>query len=100
MRRRDENAAATNSTALTNNDLAASLSSGGRLSALLAAGISHPDADLTWFIDPALLGDAATMTHPYQVDPDCTGGQHRAGQQGGGELAGRRSRRRRRLSRP
>ena len=77
------NAAATNSgaltngTALTNNDLAASLSSGGRLSALLAAGISHPDADLTWVVDPALLGDAATMTRPYQVDPqpDCTGGQ-------------------------
>jgi Family of unknown function (DUF6049) len=68
----------TNNTALTNNDLAASLSSGGRLSALLAAGMSHPDADLTWVVDPALLGDAATMTRPYQVDsqPDCTGGAH------------------------
>ncbi len=76
------NAAATNSgaltngTALTNNDLAASLSSGGRLSALLAAGMSHPDADLTWVVDPALLGDAATMTRPYQVNsqPDCASG--------------------------
>ena len=70
------NTAATNSSALTNNDLAASLSPGGRLSALLAAGMSHPDADLTWIVDPALLGDAATMTRPYQVDsqPDCTAG--------------------------
>ena len=69
-------AALTNNTALTNNDLAASLSSGGRLSALLAAGMSHPGADLTWVVDPALLGDAATMTRPYQVDsqPGCTGG--------------------------
>ncbi len=68
--------ALTNNTALTNNDLAASLSSGGRLSALLAAGMSHPDADLTWVVDPALLGDAATMTRPYRVDsqPDCAGG--------------------------
>jgi hypothetical protein len=60
--------------ALTNNDLAASLDPGGRLSALVAAGVSHPDADLTWFIDPALLGDAATMTSPYAVGgtPTCT----------------------------
>jgi hypothetical protein len=52
---------------LTNNDLAASLSPGGRLSALLTAGMSHPGADLTWVIDPALLGDAATMTYPYKL---------------------------------
>jgi len=60
--------------ALTNNDLAASLTPGGRLSALVTAGVSHPDADLTWFIDPALLGDVATMTKPYSVGgtPDCT----------------------------
>jgi hypothetical protein len=60
--------------ALTNNDLAASLSSGGRLSALLTAGASYAGADLTWVIDPALLSDAATMTRPYYVDsrPNCT----------------------------
>jgi len=61
--------------ALTNNDLAASLNPGGRLSALVTAGVSHPDADLTWFIDPALLSDAATMTSPYYVGgtSTCTG---------------------------
>jgi hypothetical protein len=61
--------------ALTNNDLAASLAPGGRLSALLAAGLAHPAAGLTWAIDPALLGDAQTMTRPYQADtgPGCTG---------------------------
>jgi hypothetical protein len=61
--------------ALTNNDLAASLNQGGRLSALLTAGASHPGADLTWVIDPALLSDVATMTRPYQVGsrPNCTG---------------------------
>ena len=61
--------------ALTNNDLAASLNPGGRLSALLTAGASHADADLTWAIDPALLSDVATMTHRYQVGarPNCTG---------------------------
>ena len=57
-------------TTLTDNDLAASLGQGGRLAALLAAGQAHPAADLTWFIDPSLLSDAAAMTHPYQVaDP-------------------------------
>jgi len=61
--------------ALTNNDLAASLTPGGRLSALLTAGASHAGADLTWAIDPALLSDVATMAHPYQVGakPNCTG---------------------------
>jgi hypothetical protein len=60
---------------LTNNDLAASLSPGGRLSALLTAGMSHAGADLTWVMDPALLSDAATMTRGYQVGstPNCTG---------------------------
>jgi len=53
--------------ALTNNGLAASLNPEGRLSALVTAGVSHPDADLTWFIDPALLSDVATMTSPYHV---------------------------------
>jgi hypothetical protein len=63
-------------TPLTNNDLAGSLNPGGRLATLLAAGAGHGDADLTWVIDPALLGDVATMTQPYQVGgkPNCTGG--------------------------
>jgi hypothetical protein len=61
---------------LTSNDLAASLSPGGRLSALLTAGASHAGADPTWVIDPALLSDVSTMTSPYKVGPtsDCTGG--------------------------
>jgi hypothetical protein len=53
--------------ALTSNELAASLGSGGRLEALLAAGVSHGDAGLTWVIDPALLSDTATMARPYHV---------------------------------
>ena len=53
---------------LTNNGLAASLAPTGRLSALLAAGQANADAQLTWVIDPALLGDVQTMTRPYQVD--------------------------------
>ncbi len=65
--------------ALTNNDLAASLSPGGRLSALLAAGASHEDAGLTWVIDPALLSDVATMTQRYQVGgrANCTGAPYK-----------------------
>ena len=61
--------------ALTSNDLAASLDPGGRLSALLTAGASQPDADPTWVIDPALLSDVATMARPYQAGskPNCTG---------------------------
>ncbi len=61
--------------ALTNNDLAASLGRSGRLSILLTAGQAYPGADLTWVIDPALIGDVATMTGPYQVDSgsSCTG---------------------------
>jgi hypothetical protein len=60
--------------ALTNNGLAASLNRGGRLSTLVTAGVSQPDADLTWFIDPALLSDVTTMTKPYSVGgtADCT----------------------------
>jgi hypothetical protein len=61
--------------ALTNNDLASSLGSGGRLAALLAAGQANPGAHLTWVIDPALLSDAATMTKTYRVEsgPGCSG---------------------------
>jgi hypothetical protein len=54
--------------ALTNNDLAASLAPGGRLASLLDAGQANPGADLTWVIDPALLSDVDTMTRTYQVD--------------------------------
>ena len=53
--------------ALSNNDLAASLAPGGRLSALLTAGRAYPGAHLTWVIDPALLSDVSTMTKTYQV---------------------------------
>jgi hypothetical protein len=66
--------------ALTNNDLAASLSPDGRLSTLLTAGMSHAGAELTWVLDPALLGDVATMTKPYEVggsSSSCTGAQPR-----------------------
>jgi len=60
--------------AMTNNDLAASLNPGGRLSALLTAGAAHAGAYLTWVIDPALLSDVATMTSQYYVGtkPTCT----------------------------
>ena len=61
---------------LTSNDLAGALRQGGRLSGLLAAGASHPEARLTWVIDPALLSDVSTMTSRYLVggQPSCTGG--------------------------
>jgi hypothetical protein len=60
---------------LATNDLAGDLGPGGRLSALLDAGASHPGAQLTWVIDPALLSDVSTMTHRYQVggQATCTG---------------------------
>jgi hypothetical protein len=60
---------------LTSNDLTGSLGQDGRLSALLEAGASHPGARATWFIDPALLSDVATMTGRYLVggQPTCTG---------------------------
>ena len=64
---------------LTSDDLAGALSPGGRLSALLNAGASHPGAHPTWVIDPALLSDVATMTGRYQVggQPTCTGASHK-----------------------
>ncbi len=60
---------------LASNDLAADLGPGGRLSALLDAGASHPGAQLTWVIDPALLSDMSTMTRRYLVggQATCTG---------------------------
>jgi uncharacterized protein DUF6049 len=65
-------------TALTDNSLAAGLSPDGRLSALLGVGASHPDADLTWMIDPALLSDVATMASRYQAggQANCAGAAH------------------------
>ena len=65
-------------TALTNNDLAASLAPGGRLSALLGAGQANPGAHVTWVVDPALLSDVNTMTKPYQVasGPGCSAGPY------------------------
>src|SRR5215831_7724076 len=55
--------------ALLNNNLKASLASGGRLNQLLAVGSSPigRSADLTWAIDPALLNDAKVMTARYKV---------------------------------
>jgi Family of unknown function (DUF6049) len=78
-------------TALTDNSLAADLGPDGRLSALLAAGSGHEDADLTWMIDPALLSDVATMSSRYQVggQPNCTGAvSEPASQAAQGWLAG------------
>jgi hypothetical protein len=60
---------------LATNDLAGDLGQAGRLSALVDAGASHPGAQLTWVIDPALLSDVSTMTRRYQVggQATCTG---------------------------
>jgi hypothetical protein len=57
---------------LASNDLAGDLGPAGRLSALLDAGASHPGAQLTWVIDPALLSDVSTMTRRYQVGGQAT----------------------------
>jgi hypothetical protein len=53
--------------ALTSDSLARGLSASGRLNTLLTAGADNPQANLTWVIDPALLGDASTMTSKYEV---------------------------------
>ena len=61
---------------LLNNGLDASLAPGGRLATLLQVGRRYsPSARLTWAIDPALLDNAHTMTHPYLVGSaaDCAG---------------------------
>jgi hypothetical protein len=62
---------------LRDNDLAASVASGGRLSGLLQTGAQYTSqAHLTWAIDPALLSNVTTMTKPYEVN-GCGGtGQH------------------------
>ena len=60
--------------ALLNNALASSLTAGGRLGRLLAAG-STPEAvraDLTWAIDPSVLSSAAIMRQAYQVGGTAT----------------------------
>ena len=60
--------------ALLNNVLASSLTAGGRLGRLLAAG-STPEAvraDLTWAIDPSVLSSAAVMRQAYQVGGTAT----------------------------
>ena len=59
--------------AMLDNSLAASLDN-GRLADLLDVGRDYASrAKLTWAVDPALLDDASTMTHSYQVldGPDC-----------------------------
>lgn len=53
--------------ALTSTALTKSLAGDGRLGTLLTAGTQNPKSDLTWVLDPALLGDASTMTGTYQV---------------------------------
>ena len=51
---------------LRTNELAGSVASGGRLSALLDAGAVWAKTDqLTWDIDPALLSDVSVMTRHY-----------------------------------
>jgi Family of unknown function (DUF6049) len=60
--------------ALLNNALASSLTAGGRLGRLLAAG-STPEAvraDLTWAIDPSVLSSAAIMRQAYRVGGTAT----------------------------
>ena len=60
--------------ALLNNVLASSLTAGGRLGRLLAAG-STPEAvraDLTWAIDPSVPSSAAIMRQAYQVGGTAT----------------------------
>jgi hypothetical protein len=55
--------------ALLDDSLAASLTGGGRLAGLLAAGSTPAAADarLTWAIDPGLLASVSAMTRPYRV---------------------------------
>ena len=62
--------------ALLNNNLQASLASGGRLNQLLAVGSSPVgrSAGLTWAIDPALLNDAKVMTARHHVGGTATCG--------------------------
>jgi hypothetical protein len=60
---------------LATSRLTTSLTPGGRLGGLLAAGLQYSaSTHLTWAVDPALLSDAAVMTQRYKVggDAKCT----------------------------
>lgn len=60
---------------LATSRLTTSLTPGGRLGGLLAAGLQYSTSThLTWAVDPALLSDAAVMAHRYKVggDAKCT----------------------------
>jgi hypothetical protein len=60
--------------ALLSNSLAASVAGSGRLAGLLAAGSTSAaaSANLTWAIDPGLLGSMSAMTQPYSVGGSAT----------------------------
>lgn len=61
---------------LLSDGLEASLSSGGRLNGLVAAGANYSaQAHLTWAIDPALLANAHTLStsHPVSDSASCSG---------------------------
>ena len=61
---------------LTSDSLGSSLAPGGRLNGLLTAASQDPQAQLTWAVDPALLGDAQTLGSKHLVGTaDCTGKQ-------------------------
>ena len=61
---------------LTGDQLESSLASGGRLNGLLTAGTGDQKAQLTWAVDPALLGDTQTLTSKHQIGTaDCTNQQ-------------------------
>jgi hypothetical protein len=67
---------------LLSDELAGSIAPTGRLGRLLAAG-AGPDgrgAQVTWAIDPSLLGSVSAMRRPYRVaeSPACSGGTARA----------------------
>lgn len=60
---------------LATSRLTTSLTPGGRLGGLLAAGLQYSaSTHLTWAVDPALLSDAGVMTKRYKVggDAKCT----------------------------
>ena len=60
---------------LATSRLTTSLTPGGRLGGLLAAGLQYSaSTHLTWAVDPALLSDAGVMTQRYKVggDANCT----------------------------
>ena len=54
---------------LTSDKLESSLAADGRLDNLLTAGTSDPSAQLTWAVDPALVGDVQTLSSRHEVGP-------------------------------